>query len=894
MPRGSQKYFYPLLILMVCCHCLGAQENQDAILVSIDSNSQLERIFEELEKEYGIRFSYASESILTEEKQCKFENEPLDNVLDFLLDNESMEYKRIGDNVLVRKKSNQLVLEDEQYNQSIHIKGKVLFSENQESIPFASVYIEDSSIGTYTDSDGSFDLEVPNSYLEDYVVFHFLGYTDQRFLLKELTDEFVMVPLEVGEVDVAEIIIVNRKKNVRLMDKESALSLSNFSSAELGLLGNDISRNLQKVAGISAVDDTSAEIKIRGSDGDATLMVLDGMPLYHCSHYFGIFNAIQGNYVDDIKLYRSYFPLEYGGKTGGIVKMSSRNDLQTNNSAYLNLDLMTATGALDLSLAPKVNLMLAGRTTLGDVGNSQFNGLSNSQPDSEITLESFSEPLEDFRTNPSFNFYDLHAKLLFRPSNQSRIALNSFFSNDEYKNGFENKVKSSNDNKEFFIQGEEKEDWRNTSFSLEYDLETNKKIAWSNVVYFSKFNGFGNAMFELSKPPNAPGPGDNTLIDLEFDQRQEIEDIGIRTNVDIPWHNHILEIGTEVVRHQLDFKFDDNTNEKFKGKIEAFDVSAFAGTKFNFDRLALHVGLRSTRFELVDKIFLSPRVLVQYQQSNALNFKSSFSHNQQFIRAFNYEYRGVPQSIWVSAGSNDVPVLQSRNYMIGLTSIFDHIQFDFELYQKTFKGLTEYSVLQPGNGNSNDGPGNRDYELFKGDGFTRGIDVMISTQYKSYQTNVSYTLSESKERYKAIFQNQYFASEDDRRHQLKWTNAYRYNNFLFSVDWIYLSGRPYTDFQSLGSTGDIRDINQNDRFKRVEDYSRHDVGVTYFFGFGRNDASVAFSIINLFDIQNTKYVQTITEDISPNGNQPIHLVVGSETAMLNRLYNVSFSTRLGK
>jgi len=868
-----------------------AQQSSDELKINYKSDKQpLKTIFAELEKKYQLQFSYSTESISEQSKKCDFRDSDLSEVLDYLLGDLDFEYKQVGSNVLLRKEENFEVVQDDRYRKSLHIKGKVVFDENDEALSFASISVKNSSIASYTDDEGNFDIEIPAAHFQDSLIVHYLGLEDQIYVIADIEKEYLLVPLSLGDLDLEQIVIVNRKKNIRVVDSGNAISLTDLDLSNMGLLGDDISRTLQKLAGVNNADDTSSDIKIRGSRGDETLVVLDNMPVYNCSHFYGVFNSINPNYVKELSLYKGYFPLEYGGKTGGIVELLSDTSYRQNSYADYELDLMTASASLSTQLTKNLKWDIAGRSTLRNISNTQFNTFSDA-PETEIeSIQSFSDEVSNNRSNPSFRFYDLNSKLSWKINDSQKLSLNVFNSDDQYSNQFMRKIKDPDKDKEVRIESDEIEQWKNLCGGINYDLVLPNQWKLHASTYYSSYQSASDLEYEVNKPNNQ---GNESDLDLSLTQDNEVADIGIKSILAIPIKQHNLSLGLEYINHDVSYELKDNRDIKIRGQSEAKDISFFVGGKIKpLKKLRIEGGLRSTYYENTDQFYFSPRVLISYNLLEGYRLKSSFGEYQQFIRQFPFEYRGTNKKLWVNAGENEIPVLESKNWMLGFSKVGNLIGLDVEFYYKEFDGLTEFVILNPGMGNQ-DSPGPRDYSLFRGFGYSKGVDVILNSSWGMYETYLSYTLSQSQERYKEISQEQFFDSEDDRRHQIKWINSYKWKQFKWGVDLFYLSGKPYTDINKLGSSQSISSASPSNRFSRIDPYNRIDLSMSYNFKIGKYASSLSFSVMNLFDIKNEKYIQNLSEDINEN-SESVTIIVGNESAMLARTLNVGWRMEFGK
>ena len=256
-----------------------------------------------------------------------FQNEDLESVIEQLLYDQDLEYKIVSNNILLRKSSNFKAEENDAYTTSLHIRGKVINNITTEALEYATIAVENSSIGTYSDPDGSFDLEIPAKYSDRPILVTYVGYQSVAYQISELKDHYILASMETTGIEFEEVEIVNRKKPIKIggLDNSISLSKTQIRNSTSGVMGGDIQRTIQLLPGITAHDDDSADIKIRGSNSDETLMILDGMPIYNSSHYYGIFSSVNTAYIDSVNIFKNSYPIEYGGKTAGLVELFSNS-----------------------------------------------------------------------------------------------------------------------------------------------------------------------------------------------------------------------------------------------------------------------------------------------------------------------------------------------------------------------------------------------------------------------------------------------------------------------------------------------------------------------------------------------------------------------------------------
>ena len=884
------KYFLSLALSLLLT-ILVAQTDMDTIMVNYKATGlSLAEVFSELEAEYGIRFSYATSAILEHPIDVLFEEETMDDVLDYLLSDQQMEYKIMSNNVLVRKADSYTEKQTEDYNKSIHLKGSVIQpGQNKKGLALATIAISNTSLGTYTDEQGKFDIEIPAQYMSEQLIFHALGYEDVTYTITELKDSYVMVAMQSGGFSIDEITIVNRQKPIKVDNINNTIGLNQnqLNNKSSGLIGSDLSRQLQLLPGISAHDDTSAEIKIRGSNSDETMIILDGLPIYHASHYYGIFSSVNTAFIDSINIYKNNYPLQYDGKTGGIVELYSSDRQAEKAEGNVEVNLLTASADTTIPLSKSTMISIAGRTTIGNVSNSQFNTFAPASTVPE-SVTNFKDPRMNQSTDPQFKFYDLNTKLQTRLRGNDVLSIQFYKSNDKLSNLYNRNLEDIQKDRLELVAKEEAY-WDNTAFGLAYKMRLTPSTQWNTKIHYTRYDNEMTNVYRIEEIPQSMQvpPLMNTVSELRSKQTNSLTDTGVDSYLLHTIGSHRFQLGLSTTQHDLQYTIKENTKDRLDGGKLFYESAIYVGyTGQLTDNLSLNTGLRASYFDLNRGSYISPRALLSYELNDRISAKVSYGYYQQVIRQFHYEYRGEPMALWVSAGENGIPVLKSHNMMMGGTARCIGLTLDVEVYQKQMNGMIEYAVLDPGNGSA-DVNESRDYRLFRGDGVSRGIDVLISSGYKNYDTYVSYSISKSEQRFKAIARNKYFPTEDDRRHQLKWINTFNTGHITWGANTVYISGRRYTDIENLGEQGDITELQPAQRFKRLPAYQRLDLSATFDFNVSKLNSSISIALFNTLNNQNVKYVQSVSTKIVQN-QIPINTVIGSDSNLLGRTLNLSW------
>ncbi len=317
--------------------------------------------------QYGIKIAYDDRALAGILVNSNFQNLSLELAIQQLLSETTLVYRVIGkDKVLIRPKS--LAEEAAEDNSLGKVSGKVLDPYTGEGLAYATVTTLDGKRGTIADEWGEFTFEMARGEQELRV--QYLGY-EAKDVKVDKTKGPVLVRLHAQPQEIPSVTIVEQHPLLTLdqADGSTRMFTGTFSRLPTFVAGPDVLRNLQLLPGISAQDDLSAELRIRGGQADENMIILDGIPLHKVDHYFGVFSAINGSVVEEVTLYKNTYPVEFGGKLSGLLDMKTKVGLGELAGGEIGLDLLASTLSLQLPVGKQASLVLAGRMTNNNLGN---------------------------------------------------------------------------------------------------------------------------------------------------------------------------------------------------------------------------------------------------------------------------------------------------------------------------------------------------------------------------------------------------------------------------------------------------------------------------------------------------------------------------------------------
>lgn len=159
-------------------------------------STTVESLLEKLVAENELYFSYNPDLLPAGRQNFSFIDRPLGEVLRALLPDSLFGVGVIDHQLIITK------VEPKPFR----VSGRVTENDGKTPIPFASVYMEGTFLGTMTNREGNFDLTIPYPLRFNNVVISSLGYKQRISSLKELQDE-VPIRLQDESIKLREILV---------------------------------------------------------------------------------------------------------------------------------------------------------------------------------------------------------------------------------------------------------------------------------------------------------------------------------------------------------------------------------------------------------------------------------------------------------------------------------------------------------------------------------------------------------------------------------------------------------------------------------------------------------------------------------------------------------------
>ena len=192
----------------------------------------------------------------------------------------------------------------------VQVSGVVVDGSNSEPFAFANVYVKGATVGTTTDFDGNYEIEIPEDIDSPVLVFQFMGYTTVEIPVNDQTT--VNVTLSVDSQQLDEVVVTSF--GIKRERKALNYAVQDLKSEELAKTKetNVVNSLRGKIAGVQVTSSNgspgaNSQILIRGASSvsaganNQPLFVVDGVIISNATSQGGGGNGAMDIDPDDIE-----------------------------------------------------------------------------------------------------------------------------------------------------------------------------------------------------------------------------------------------------------------------------------------------------------------------------------------------------------------------------------------------------------------------------------------------------------------------------------------------------------------------------------------------------------------------------------------------------------------
>ena len=246
--------------------------------VTIDAQTKsVKEVFDEIQEKSKYRFFYSDDHIdLNKKIYVAFDDQTVESILAEVTDKSGVQYQILEDNLIV--------ISPREVAQTRQITGRVTSMMESEGIPGANVVVKDTGMGTITDLEGNYSIEIEGE--DAILVFSYVGYVSEEIKVgnQSLINVILAESIEsLEEIVVTGLSIERNKESLGYSvsqvdgDQVNIVKADNFANALSGkVAGLQITKSATGVGG-------SSRVVLRGVSSmlgnNRPLFVIDGIPM---------------------------------------------------------------------------------------------------------------------------------------------------------------------------------------------------------------------------------------------------------------------------------------------------------------------------------------------------------------------------------------------------------------------------------------------------------------------------------------------------------------------------------------------------------------------------------------------------------------------------------------
>ena len=546
---------------------------------------------------------------------------------------------------------------------------------------------------------------------------------------------------------------------------------------------SDIMKVVLTLPGVTTVGEASSGYNVRGGATDQNLILFNGGTVYNPSHLFGLFTSFNSDAVEDVELFKSSIPVEYGGRISSVLKVTSKEANMQKVTGSASIGALTSKLNLELPIVKDhVSLLLNGRTTYSDWMLKQL-------------------PEDSGYKNGSANFYDFGGVLTWKLNSMHRLKLYGYWSKDK-----------------FSFSSEDSYGYQNRNFSAEWRSILNDRITATFSAGLDHYDYYNEEVGTPSMAARLSFGIDQIWGKLHIRHRLSEKD-ALTYGLSVQHYNvqagKYEPIGEEscILSDQLQrekalesaayVEYERSLTEKLSvsAGLRYSMFNALGPRDVNYypdNDLPTEGNLMETRYETgIIKTYQAPefRLSARYAIQENLSLKAGFNTMHQYIHKVSNTSIMSPTDIWKLSDLNIKP----QNGWQAAVGIYHETagkkyEFSAEVYYKHIGDYLNYrnsAVLLMNH--------HLETDVISTDGKAYGVELQVKKPLGRLNGWISYTYSRSMLRQDddrvtmPLNNGEWYSSEYDRPHEVKAVLNLKFTErYSFSSNFNYATGRPTT------------------------------------------------------------------------------------------------------
>lgn len=724
-------------------------------------------------------------------------------------------YERAVNRVVVGEK------EDAIEGSILTISGKIISASSGEPVIGATVIIEDINHGVISDGDGNYTIQLSAASTYNLTI-SCLGMESETYIAEFNSSGILNIEMEEKLIDIMEVVVKSGKHdNVRGIQMGfQKIDIKEIKTMPVVMGERDILKVAKMMPGVQSVGEGSSGFYVRGSSSDQNLFMINEIPVLNTGHLFGFFSAFNPDMIHDFNLYKSNFPVEFGGRLASVFEVSTRKGNKKTFGARGGISPITGSLLVETPLVEdRVSVIMGARSTYSD-------WILNRIDDPDIQ-------------NSNASFYDLMVGVHTVIDEKSSAQLFGYYSNDR-----------------FTLAGTNYFRYENKGASMIYDRQINNNWSMDVAAVFSRYVNYQS---DISRPA------------LGFEHEFNVDHSELKVKFrGFQFMDHVLTFGGNFVLHNIDqgdyspYGAESILSIRDFGVENALEYAFFASDEYSItDKLTIYGGLRYSLYN-----YLGPKEIYSYAENlprelrnitdttiykqnrsvvnysgpeyrlsfnynilHDLSVKLSYNRMRQYLFMLSNTIAISPTDRWKMTDSHITPPVSDQLSM-GLYKNFNQaaLETSAEVYVKKTRNIVEYK-------DGADLSLNPHFEtlILQGDLNSWGAEFFIRrnagrlTGWLSYTYSRSLVTVDGENEWDKINEGATYPSNFDKPHSVNFVGSYKFSRRVsIASNLVYSTGRPVTLPTGTFYVDGVQGVNYSSRNEyRIPDYFRIDLSFNF-------------------------------------------------------------------
>jgi hypothetical protein len=747
------------------------------------------------------------------------------------------------------------------------ITGTIKSATSAAGLDNATIRILENKEGVSADTTGNYTISLqPGKYT--FVVSALSMFAVRKQIVVK-GDQVIDFELKENQNDLNEVVISSGRAVRSLSSPQMGaerLSMSTIKNIPVILGERDVLKSIQLLPGIKSAGEGGSGFYVRGGSADQNLILLDDIPVYNASHFLGFFSTFNPDAVEDITVYKTGMPAQYGGRLSSVLDIRMKEGSREGFSASGGIGLISSKITLEGPVQKnKSSFLISARRTYIDA-------LLSLSSDSTINSN-------------TMYFYDVNAKADLQLNENNRLMFTGYLGSD--KLGLSDIFGLS---------------WGNTLASLQL------KHIYSPVLSSTTTGSFTSYRNRVEIQSGT----------MDIDIFSRINDLTFKH--DFLWlksQKTKIRFGLSSIYHtvtpgEITAADSSNYNPVNYQKRYALENAVFVSSEWQASkRLSVSMGLRLNAFSVLGKgdfynldnngntidtlhyqsgdmvktyVNLEPRLALSYLLNTSSSLKASYVRNTQNMHMVSNSTSSRPTDKWLSSTNNIKPELSDQVSLGYYRNLFGNkYELNVETYYKTMQNQIDYR-----DGADVSNADLIESQLLYGKGRAYGLEFLLKKKQGPFTGWISYTLSKTERQINGINDGRWYNARQDRTHDIALVGMYELNKkWSLSATWIYYTGDAIT-FPSgkYNIDGQVFFYYTDRNAYRMPAYHRLDLGATMQLRKRKTYSSeLSFSLYNAYGRKNAYSITFRESETDPAKTEAVR------TTLFQYVPSISYNFR---